>query len=343
MIAASRPLAGRIRGIGPRLRRWFQGKLRRAPVGPNGVARIAARQIYILPTPTGLLYALIVMAMVLGSLNFQNNLGLLFGFFMAGVGLVAMHRCWFNLLGLEAQVRPGPPVFAGSPAQFEVTLHNGREGDRYDVRVLGGLDGVRPVHLAARDQRSVTVAVTSERRGRLPLLEVEIETRHPMHLFRAWSYTASQAVCVIYPRPAARAPDPNQDSGGATRPGRSGGEGAEDYVGPRPYRHGDSPKHLDWKALARERGLVVKQFGEDQGLEVWIDWSALAVADPERRIRLLTRQVLDAAASSLRFGLRLPGVEIGLGRGETQVQCCLTELAFFRHANGQTDTDRRAA
>jgi uncharacterized protein (DUF58 family) len=288
-------------------------------------------------------YALVVMAMVLGSLNFQNNLGLLFGFFLAGVGLVAMHRCWFNLLGLEAQVRPGPPVFAGSPAQFEVTVHNIREGPRYDVRVLGGLDAVRPLHLQARDQRSVTVAVASERRGLLPLAEVEIETRHPMHLFRAWSYVASQAACLIYPRPAPAAPAPIQDPGDASRPARSGGEGAEDFVGHRAYRHGDSPRQLDWKALARERGLVVKQFGGDQGLEVWIDWAALAVADPERRIGLLTRQVLDAAESSLRFGLRLPGIEIALGRGESQTQRCLTELSLFRHANDPTHTDRRAA
>lgn len=343
MASGSPSLERHVRRLGPRLRRWFQEKLRRAPQGDDGVARIGPRQIYILPTPTGVIYALVVMAIVLGSLNFQNNLGLLFGFLMAGVGLVAMHRCWFNLLALEAQVRPGPPVFAGVPAQFEVTLRNTRDGARYDLRVLGGLDRVRPIHLEGRDQRSVTVGVASERRGLLPLREVEIETRHPMHLFRAWSYAASRAACLIYPRPAPQAPPAIQDSGDSRRPARSGGEGAEDFVGPRAYRYGDSPRHLDWKALARERGLVVKQFGGDQGLEVWIGWSALVVSDPEHRIALLTRQVLDAAESSLRFGLRLPGLEIGLGRGESHTQRCLMELALFRHENGQGNTDRRAA
>jgi uncharacterized protein (DUF58 family) len=343
MAFGSLPLDRRLRQLGPGLRRWLQGKLRRAPLGPEGVAQIAPRQIYILPTPTGLLYALVVMAMVLGSLNFQNNLGLLFGFFFAGVGLAAMHRAWFNLLSLKAQVRAGPPVFAGSPAQFEVTLRNERASDRYDLRVLGGVDGARPVCLEAHDQRSVTVAVASERRGLLRLCEVEIETRHPMHLFRAWAYAASDAACLIYPRPAARAPAPAQDSGDASRAARSGGEGAEDFIGHREYRQGDSPRLLDWKALARERGLVVKQFDGDQGMEVWIDWSALIAPDTERRIGLLTRQVLDAAEASLRFGLRLPGTEIGLGRGATHTQRCLKALALFEHANSQGHTDRRAA
>jgi uncharacterized protein (DUF58 family) len=336
----AREVLGEARGT---LRRRFQAMLRRAPVGADGVARVTARQIYILPTPMGLFYALVVMAMVLGSLNFQNNLGLLFGFFMAGVGLVAMHRCWFNLLGLGAQVRAGPPAFAGNPGQFEVILRNERGAARYDVRVLGQLDWTRPVHLEAQDQREVTLTVPSAHRGLLPLPEVEIETRHPMHLFRAWCYAASQAACLIYPRPADVAVAPGQDGGDTRLPARGSGEGADDYFGPREYRRGDSQRRVDWKALARERGLVVKEFGGDQGLEIWIDWAALAVADPEYRIALLARQVLDAAQASLRFGLRLPGTQVGLGSGEAQVQRCLTELALFSHDNGQNHADRRAA
>jgi uncharacterized protein (DUF58 family) len=340
--AQTRPAWG-LAGLNARLEQRFRAMLRRAPLGPDGIARIGARQIYIMPTPTGMLYAGVVGAMVLGSLNFQNNLGLLFGFFMVGVGLVAMHRCWFNLLGLGAQVRPGPAVFAGSPAQFEVNLRNERASPRYDIRVVGGLDRARPIYLDAHDQQAVSLAIPSERRGLLALPEIEIETRHPMHLFRAWCYAQSQAVCLIYPRPADQAPPPREDSGDAKRPARGGGEGADDFLGPREYRTGDSPRHLDWKALARERGLVIKQFGGDQGLEVWIDWSELGVADPERAIALLTRQVLDAAQASLRFGLRLPGSEIALGRGESQVQRCLTELALYRHANRTPDPDRRTA
>ncbi|WP_295394371.1 DUF58 domain-containing protein [uncultured Thiodictyon sp.] len=311
------------------LKRRLQDLLRKAPLDADGIARIAARQIYIMPTPTGVLYAVAAFAMLMGSLNYQNNLGLLFTFFLVAVGLVAMHHCWFNLLGLAVQVRPGPAVFAGTPAQFEVTLHNTRAGPRFDLRLAGGVDPGTPVCVNARDQQTVLLGVPTRRRGLLQLPAVELETRHPMHLFRAWCYAQTHAESLVYPRPAAAAPPPVQDQGQARRPAQRGGEGRDDYLGPREYRYGDSPHHLDWKALARERGLIVKQFGGEEGLDVWIDWARSGGGDPETRIGLLTRQLLDTARAQVRFGLRLPGRELTLDRGEAHLQRCLAALALF--------------
>ncbi len=331
------PAAGR-RG---RVRRWLHGKLRRAPIGADGLARVRARQIYIVPTRTGLFYGLVTFVMLIGSLNYQNNLGLLFSFFLVGLGLVAMHHCWFNLLGLEIQARPGLAVFAGEPARFEVTLRNQRHRPRYDLRVLGGLDPLGPVPLQARDQQALGLNLPTRRRGLMTLSEVEVCTRHPMGLFRAWCLAACRATLTVYPKPAACAPEPQPAAGDARRPAGACSDGSDDYLGPREYRLGDPPRHLDWKALARERGLVVKQFAGDQGLEAWIDWDRVQAVDAEDRIALLARQVLDADEARLRFGLRIPGVEIGLDRGDAQVGRCLTELALFEH--GQYQPARRAA
>ena len=305
--------------------RWLHGLFRRAPVGADGTARIGARQIYILPTRTGLFYGFVVFLMLMGSLNYQNNLGLLFTFFLASVGLVAMHHCWFNLLGLAVQVRPGPPVFAGDAARFEVVLRNERTGQRYDLEALGGLEPAGHQPLGHQDQQTRVLLRPSEHRGPLHLTEVRVETRHPMGLFRAWCLAACQASTLIYPRPASQAPAPRTAGGQAQGHSAAGGEGSDDYLGPREYRLGDSPRHLDWKALARERGLVVKQFGGDLGQDLWVDWDQLRIPDPERRISLLARQVLDATEAQQRFGLRLPGREVPLGRGEAQMQRCLTE------------------
>jgi len=279
--------------------------------------------------------------MLMGSLNYQNNLGLLFTFFLASVGLVAMHHCWFNLLGLAIQVRPGPAVFAGDPARFEVILRNERRGPRYDLGVLGGLEAAGPVALGPQDQEALGVLQPTERRGYLQLAEVVVETRHPMGLFRAWSHVTCGARVLVYPRPAAQAPVPQGAGGQGQRQGADRGEGSDDFLGPREYRHGDSPRHLDWKALARERGLVVKQFGGDLGQDLWIDWDGLRVPDAERRIGLLTRQVLNAGEEGLRFGLRLPGREVPLGRGEGQVHRCLKELALYEHGQSHRGLQQR--
>jgi len=276
---------------------------------------------------------------LMGSLNYQNNLGLLFTFFFVSVALVAMHHCWFNLLGLAVQAHPGPAVFAGDAARFEIILRNQRARRRYDLRVLGGLSPAAPVRLESKDQVEVRLLRPTDRRGYQSLSEAVVETRHPMGLFRAWSHVACQARVLVYPRPAGQAPVP-QTAGGQDQ-GHATAEGSEDFLGPREYRLGDSPRHLDWKALARERGLVVKQFGGDLGRDLWIDWDGLRVPDVEHRIRMLCRQVIDAGEAGLRFGLRLPGREVSLGRGEEQVHRCLSELALYDH--GQTPGRERQA
>jgi uncharacterized protein (DUF58 family) len=303
--------------------------LRRAPVGVDGLARIGARQVYILPTRFGLVYATTVFVMLMGSLNYQNNLGLLFAFFLAAVGLVAMHHCWYNLLGLAVTVRPGPACFAGGVAGFEVTLRNERRTPRYDLRLGDTQEGIIAIWLGGGDQKTLTLSRGAHRRGLLHLGSIEVATRHPMHLFRAWSYADTTACALVYPRPALQAPPPAYSAGTARRPARGGTEGTDDYVGSRAWRTGDSPRHLDWKVLARERGLFVKQFGGDAGLDVWIDWNLLDTADPEGRISLMTRQVLDVAESGMRFGLRLPARAIALGRGQAHLHECLTALALF--------------
>jgi uncharacterized protein (DUF58 family) len=295
------------------------------------MARIRAREIYILPTVTGLIYGGVLFATLIGSLNYQNNLGLLFTFFFASVGLVAMHHCWFNLLGLAVQARPGAPVFAGDPAPFEVTLSNARGGSRYDLSMQSGGARSDPIVVAARDQRAVGVSVATARRGLLPVEGVQVETRYPMGLFRAWCTAQSDLALLVYPRPAASAPEPGGQGGDLREVASSGSDGSDDFHGTRAYRAGDSPRQLDWKAWARERGLVTKEFTGSEGGEIWVDWWQLAAQDAEVRIGVLARQVVDAAAAGLRFGLRIPGHEITPGRGEVHEHRCLAALALYDH------------
>ena len=310
-------------------------------MGADGTARVGARQVYILPTRTGLFYGFVIALMLLGSLNYQNNLGLLFTFFLASVGLVAMHHCWFNLLGLSVLARPGAAVFAGDPARFEVILRNERRGSRYDLAVLGGLVPAGPLALGPQDQGALGVQRSTKHRGHVHLSEVVVETRHPMGLFRAWSHVSCDARVLVYPRPAARAPVPPGSGGQGHRLGTVRAEGSDDFLGPREYRLGDSPRRLDWKALARERGLVIKQFGGDRGQDLWIDWDGFQESDVERRIGLLTRQVLNAADAELRFGLRLPGREVPLGHGEHHMHRCLEALALYDHGQTTSRAQRR--
>ncbi len=313
-----------------RLRARFEAMMRRAPLDPNGTARIKQRYVFILPTGAGVTFALVLFVTLIGSLNYQNNLGLFFTFLLGSISVVSMHLTWLNLLGLEVRASPGPGVFAGEEASFALTLRDPDRRSRADLRVRGAIGRVHPIALARGEQSQVGIRRATSHRGRLALGAVPIETRYPLGLFRAWCLAQTNTLVTVYPRPsasAARPPMSTADSSARAQGDR--GEGANDFVGPRGYRPGDSPRRLDWKAFARERGLVVKQFGGDRAEQLWLDWERVPGTDAETRLSYLCRQVLDAAESQVRFGLRLPGRTIPLDSGEAHRRRCLEALASF--------------
>jgi len=134
--------------------------------------------------------------------------------------------------------------------------------------------------------------------------------------------------CLVYPRPA-RETLPLPMARAEAGQGRSHGEGQEDFSGLRTYRLGDSLRHVAWKAVAREQGMLAKQFSGEAQQDVWLDWDALAGLDTEARLSRLTRWVLDAEASGAHWALRLPGRSIELDAGPSHRQRCLEALALL--------------
>lgn len=330
-LALYRSAAARIEQVGAnRIRRWVSNLARRPPVDSAGVARVGNRHIYILPTRAGLLLGAVLALMLMGALNYQNNLALLFTFLFGSVAIVGMHHTWFNLLDLRVSSKGGSPVFAGQDAIFTFSIGGARP--RPGLRVSVGARCATPIHLENSEFGSVRIAVPTEQRGLFELEAIRVESRYPLGLFNAWCYPRTDARVTVYPSPALRGPAPRFSPVRDRSDQGDLGVGADDFVGPRSYQAGDSPRRLDWKALARERGLVVKQFGGDRAVQVWIDWNRLPEVGVEARLRLLCRQVLDAAENGLSYGLRLPGISVPLGQGEGHKHRCLRTLAVFEHA-----------
>jgi uncharacterized protein (DUF58 family) len=292
--------------------------------------RVGRRHIYILPTRSGLLLGAALAFMLLGSLNYQNNLALLFTFLTGSVAIVAMYHTWLNLLDLRIAARGGPPVFAGQEALFAISVEDDRSRQRPDLWIRVGNKGTGPIHLSGGGSLTNAISVPTSDRGFLHPDVVRVETRYPLGLFRAWCYAQTNAQVSVYPRPARMSSSPfTMPAQGLSDRGDLG-VGADDFVGPRDYRIGDSPRRLDWKALARERGLVVKQFGGDTAARARIDWDRLPAVNTETRLSLLCRQILDAAAENgLSYSLHLPGSAVPLGRGETHKHRCLELLSAF--------------
>ncbi len=307
-----------------RMREW----IRRRQGPDRGPVTLRRGRIYILPTGLGMAFGLMLFAMVMGSLNYANNLGLGLSFLLAALAVVAMQACHRNLETLVVREAGTDPPFAGQDAAFRLALTNPGGMPRRDLEASANAAAAPPVTVDAAGNATLRLAVPTRRRGWVLLDRVEIATRFPYGLFRAWAVLHPGLRCLVYPTPAADAPPPppapGEAGGGAVR------RGEDDFAGLKDYHPGDPPRHIAWKAYARAGELLVKEFsGAAEPLPVF-DLADAPGADLEARLSVLTRWIVDSHARGETFGLRLPGIEIPPEPGEAQRRRCLAALATFQ-------------
>jgi len=281
-------------------------------------------RIYILPTRLGIAFGVMLFAMLLGSLNYGNNLGLALTFLLASLALVTMHACHRNLDGLTVSGAGTDPPFAGQAATFRLGLRNPSVADRLDVEVATDSDPGANTTVRAEADARLDLHVPTRRRGHVRLARCEIATRYPFGLFRAWAVLHPDTECLVYPRPAEHAPPPPRAGGGD---GGDAGRGEDDFAGLKHYHPGDPPRRIAWKAHARGGELLVKEFAGAAASTPVFDLDTAPGADLETRLEIMTRWVLDAHRDGKPFGLRLPGLDIDPDLGDAQRRRCLAALA----------------
>lgn len=316
-------------GFGRALRAWAH---RRQGTDPHDL-ELLPRRIYILPTRSGLIFALIIFVMLLGAMNYNNNLGFALTFLLAATAVISINHCHYNLARLRLSAMGSEPVFAGEDFHFRFALHNNRDRPRWQVRLGWDRDArTRCIDLAPNAQAIVVLPLRAEHRGRCRVPRVRVSSSYPLGLFESWAWLTLELDGVAYPRPADHSF--GQASGDQAQAGAHP-SGEDDYSGMRQWRAGDSPRRMAWKAFARTGQRLVHEY-EGAGAPVWIDWESEDTSDLETGIARLCRRVLDADAGGREYGLRLPGTTVNPDRGPGQRHRCLTALALWQPGGSPT-------
>src|SRR5689334_15626058 len=273
------------------------------------------------------MFGFTLLVLLVASVNYQLNLGYVLTFLLAGSGIVSMHLTHATLRGLTLHLKPVSAVFAESPAVLDVVL-SGPAKARFGI----GLKVVSTpgstlawTNVPAGGQATVQVSFVPGSRGLHDVPALSAETRFPLGLFRAWTVWRPAARLLVYPKVEADAPAlpaARPVAGGAQSRPSVGGE----IEGVRAYRRGDPLKLIAWKkaAQALETGaeLISRDTSSSARRELWLEWSACAGLDPERRLSRLAAWTLAADRADADWGLRLPGVEIVPAEGDGQRARC---------------------
>ena len=307
------------------MRRWLDSWVaRRGPTRPPMTLKY--RQIFILPTRFGWLLGLLMFAMLMGSLNFNNNLGLLTTFIVAGLASNSMLLAFRNLQQLNILRTGATPVFAGQTAQLMISLDNPALRERPGLEFK--LDqSLRIFSLAPQERSEIAIPVATQHRGWLQPGRIRVQTSHPIGLFEAWSWFWSERPILVWPKPAERPPPlPDQAPDQSGQQPRSRDDGDE-FFSLRGWREGDPLHRVAWKASQRHDSLLVRDLRQPQARDLHLDLARTPGSDLEARIAILTAWVLQAHHLGRPWTLDLGSHRIGPDRGEQHLHACLRALA----------------
>lgn len=269
---------------------------------------------------------LTLLVMLLTAINYQNNLVYGVTFWLAMVFVVTVHFTHGNLMRLTLQMRGARPVFVGQRAEFVIRLIPGKGRAHRAVRiswagseVFADVPGERPA--------DVLLFQTVADRGWHDAGRIKVESTYPLGLLTCWTYVDLGCRVLVWPKPV---PCTLAQSSTLDQPVGTGGYGVgqDDLSGFRPYQVGDSLRSIDWRAYAREQGLLTRQYRSPVSDRRWLDWS-LVEGDRERRLSGLCYLVLEYHRKGDDFGLRMPGYQLDIASGDRHCDHALRALALY--------------
>lgn len=308
------------------VRRWIH---QRIPLRDE--VTLDRRNIFVLPTQEGLMFAALLVICLLTGINYQNSLIYLFTFIMGTVFFGTILQTFQNLSGLCITVVSMGEAQAGQPVPLTLRLVALDGTQRPSVSV--SLAGQKPVTVSVEGHQweTVTLAVPTRQRGPVVCPEVRIASDFPFGLIRTWSFLRPARQGVATPRPVTP-PEGHQAS--HSSPDQEEGlhyvRGADETT-LRGYREGDSLQRVQWKRFARTGQMVVADWEEPVSDPHRVSWHDYPGVDSELRLSYMAHRVEELSRREQLFGVILPNMALESGTGSAHRRDCLRQLGLFGH------------
>ena len=323
--------------IMPKFKLWSQLKQKRSKIVGAWLDQripiadritLSHQKIFILPTRQGLNFVLVMIALFIGGINYQNSLVLGMTFLLGSLFMVSILHTFRNLSGVCFQSGHTEASFVGDFATFHITLS--REGERIYEAIQLDWGGCVPqiIDLIEDTEHTARMLLPVKSRGIYKPGRIYVETRYPLGLFKAWSWVDLGASCLVYPQPK-KSTFPSNNHMNSELGRIPVKEGNDDFDGLRKYKLGDPLRQIDWKAYARGNGLQTKTFVGYADETIWLDLDSVLGSGVEEGLSRLCYWVLKFSEKNQNFGLKLADLEIEPGVGHAHKIKCLETLALF--------------
>lgn len=293
-------------------------------------------RVFILPTKFGSIYLLMVFIMLIAGAAYNNNLVNLFAYFLASVAFICMFQTNDNLKSIEVKQVEMSSGFSDSTLKLVVNLYNSSKKPKFNIQAqftdlinIEQLEMNQP--LLSKSQTRVISIYESPKRGHYQIKEIKISTIYPLGLFYSWMYQTCDHDFYVYPKPnGTQKIPPPQFQYQNTSPNSKNNQMGEDFSEHRNFIKGDSPHHLNWKAFARGRGLLVKEFKTGASQFLLLSINDCKQDFTEEKLEQLSQWVEYCRRQDLSFALNLGDKKFSAQKGSQHIQKCLKALAQYK-------------
>ncbi len=312
-----------IGNIKKRFYNWIDARL---PANPE--IQLRQRNIYILPTRYGWLMLAIILLILIAATNYQNNMGFMAGFVLLAIGALSIFYTYRNLRHLKIRVLKPQAVYAGDNVSLSLEVINSTEQFRASVGFGETKKKTSLIDIPNSDKAYYQESFPAHKRGWFVYPRMAVTSVFPFGIFQVWSWFKSPYKALIYPKPIA--PSSPLDAGvNGEEDGSTSVKGSEDFYSVKEYQPGDPLKQVMWKAFARERGILTKEFEDKVGEQQLFSWQSVAHFEKELALSYLCHELIEANSKGIDFGLQMPSKKIDLGKGDKHLYQCLEVLALF--------------
>lgn len=292
------------------------------------IATLNPRQIYILPTVWGVLYAVMLVLLLVGAINYSLSLGYFLTFLLASLGHTAMLYTWRNLVHLKVSILHAKPVFAGETAIVSINIYDTKNRARFAISGKIEQNSTVIEDVAANQSPVFSLPFVTAKRGYCALPRITLYTEFPLSLFHAWAYVQSPLQILVYPKPSGKLALPLLLTSTLINDASHASRGDDDFDGHKTYQQGDASSRVDWKASSRGIGMFTKQYSGDGAGDLLLDFS-ITNGEFEARIAQLAQWVVDVHSTRQRYGLTLPNLSLAPNNSETHYHACMQALALI--------------
>lgn len=292
------------------------------------VVELKQKSTYILPTKAGFLLVGVIILMMIAATNYQNNLAFLLTFLILSIGLVSILFTFKNLQGLIFKFGAVESVYLGETLPIKIHLTSQNKQNHYTIGTGFSKKENYYIDVVEGQDNQVIIPIKPNKRGWFELPRIMATSSFPFGLLRVWTWFRFASPILVYPKPI-EPPIGEAVQGEDEQEGSTKSSGNDDLYGLKTYQAGDPISRIDWKALARERGLFSKEFVAYQSQDLVFDWEDFPAIEKELRLSYLCYLVLEASKANYDYSLKLPDVKIAKNSGDTHKYKCLKALALY--------------